>query len=91
MNVNKKYIVRSISKNSLISSENSSKILELFLHLIKNKSKSFVVKVPSFGAFSYRKSKKRVGRNPKTNESYIIVERNRLNFRSSIKIKNKFN
>ena len=61
------------------------------LLLIKNKSKLRIVKLSSFGSFSFKKTPKRLGRNPKTKDSYIIPEINKLNFKPSNKIKEKIN
>ena len=91
MNFNKTDIVKNISKTSLVSAEDSKKILESFLSLIKNKSKLRSVKLSSFGSFSFKKTPKRVGRNPKTKDSYIIPELNKLNFKPSNKIKENLN
>ena len=91
MNVTKKDLVKSITKKSLIPSLESSKILEVFMLLIKTNSKSKAVKINGFGSFSFKKTPKRLGRNPKTKDSYIIQERIKLNFKSSNKLKGKLN
>ena len=91
MNFSKTNIIKNISKKSLVSAGDASGILESFLSLIKNKSKSRVVKLGSFGSFSYKKTPERRGRNPKTKDSYIIPELNKLNFKPSNKIKENIN
>ena len=91
MNVSKADIVKNISKKSLVSSGDARNVLESFLSLIKNKSKLAPVKLSSFGSFSFKKTPKRIGRNPKTKDSYIIQERIKLNFKSSNKLKGKLN
>ena len=68
-----------------------SKILESFILLIKSKAKSNTVKVSGFGSFSFKKTPNRLGRNPKTKESYIIPQLNKLNFKPSNKIKRDIN
>ena len=65
--------------------------LESFLLLIKHKSKLRSVKISSFGSFSSKKTPKRLGRNPKTKDSYIIPELNKFNFKPSNKIKENLN
>ena len=57
----------------------------------KNKSKLTSVKLSSFGSFSFKKTPKRLGRNPNTKDSYIIPELNKLNFKPSNKIKENLN
>ena len=91
MNFSKTNIIKNISKKSLVSSVDAKSILELFLSLIKNKSKSRLVKLSGFGSFSFKKTPERLGRNPKTQDSYIIPELNKLNFKPSNKIKENIN
>ena len=91
MNFSKTNIIKNISKKSLVSAGDAKKILESFLSLIKNNSKLRSVKLSSFGSFSFKKTPKRLGRNPKTKDSYIIPELNKLNFKPSNKIKDKLN
>ena len=91
MSFNKTNIVKNITKKSEVSVGEASNILESFLLLIKNKSKLKSVKLSRFGSFSYKKTPKRLGRNPKTNDSYIIPELNKLTFKPSNKIRGKIN
>ncbi len=91
MTINKNNIAKSISINLSITLDKSSNILDSFLSLIKGNSKKKVVKLSAFGSFNYKKSPQRIGRNPKTEESYIIPILNKLNFKPSNKIKEKLN
>ena len=91
MNFCKTNIIKNISKESLVSSGDAKSILESFLSLIKNKSKSRLVKLSGFGSFGFKKTPERLGRNPKTKDSYIIPEHNKLNFKPSNKIKENIN
>jgi nucleoid DNA-binding protein len=91
MNISKKNIIKNVSFESDLSSSEATSIMELFLLLIKIKSKSKVVKISSFGSFSFKKTPKRLGRNPKTKDSYIIPVLSKLNFKPSNKIKEKIN
>lgn len=91
MNFSKADIVKNINKKSLVSSNDAKSILESFLLLIKDKAKTKSVKLSSFGSFSFKKTTKRLGRNPKTKDSYIIPELNKLNFKPSNKIKENIN
>ena len=91
MNFSKNNLVKNIAKKSLVSAAEASGILESFLLLIKVKAKSKSVKLNRFGSFSFKKTPKRLGRNPKTEDSYIIPELNKLNFKPSNKIKEKLN
>ena len=91
MNFSKNNLIKNIAKKSLVSIEEASSILESFLLLIKGKAKLKSVKLSRFGSFSFKKTPKRLGRNPKTQDSYIIPELNKLNFKPSNKIKDKLN
>jgi len=91
MSFSKTNIVKNITKKSKVSAGEAANILELFLLLLKNKSKLRSVKLSNFGSFRFKKTPKRIGRNPKTNDSYIIPEINKLNFKPSNRIKEKIN
>ena len=91
MNLCKTNIIKNISKQSLVSSSDATSILESFLLLIKDKAKLKSVKLSRFGSFSFKKTPKRLGRNPKTKVSYIIPVLNKLNFKPSNKIKDNIN
>ena len=84
-------ISNDISSKAQISSDNSKEILKKFLHIIITKSKSSNVKIHNFGTFLYKNTPKRLGRNPKTKEEYIISKRSKLSFKPSNKIRNIIN
>ena len=91
MSITKKDIVKNIIKNTSITSEESSKILEIFLKLIKLNSNSKLVKLNKFGSFKYKKTLEREGRNPKTKEIYKIKAFKKLTFNPSIQLKKNIN
>ena len=91
MSFNKSNLVKNITKKSEVSTGEARNILESFLLLVKNKSKLRSVKLSNFGSFYFKKTPKRLGRNPKTNDSYIIPELNKLTFKPSNKIRGKIN
>ena len=91
MNLTKNNIINYLKKNSSLSIGEASDIFESFLSLIKSKSKSKSVKLSGFGTFSFKKTPKRAGRNPKTKDSYIIPELYKLNFKPSSKVKEQIN
>ena len=90
MGLGKKDIVNNISSKTLISSKDSSKILDTFLSILK-KHKNKNIKLAKFGSFSLINSPKRIGRNPKTKEEYEIRARKKLSFKASNKIKSLLN
>tara|TARA_B100000780_G_scaffold15350_1_gene10198 strand:+ start:732 stop:1007 length:276 start_codon:yes stop_codon:yes gene_type:complete len=91
MNFSKNNIIKNLTKKSSISALEGSRILESFILLIKSKAKSSRVKISGFGSFSFKKTPKRLGRNPKTKDSYIIPQMNKLNFKPSNRIKRDIN
>ena len=91
MNFSKNNIIKNITKKSSVPALEGSKILESFLLLVKTKALSKSVKLSGFGAFSFKKTPKRIGRNPQTKDSYIIPVMNKLNFKASNKVKANIN
>lgn len=87
----KSFIAKNIAINTDISSKDSSLIIDEFLFLIKKNLKSQNVKISGFGTFHYNKTPERIGRNPKTKESYIIESRRRLTLSVSTIVKEKIN
>ena len=91
MSVTKKDIIKNINKESLLTIADGTILLESFIQYIKKEAKSNKVKLSNFGTFSFKKTPKRIGRNPKTKDSYIISQLSKLNFKPSNKIKEKIN
>jgi len=91
MNVTKKNIIKNINKESSISIKDGSILLESFLMFIKKQAKLNKVKLSGFGTFSLKKTPNRVGRNPKTGDSYIIPSIKKVNFKPSNILKDKIN
>ena len=87
----KAYISSVISHELNIKNIESQKLFSFFLELIKENAKSKSVKLSKFGTFFTHNSPKRVGRNPKTKESYIIKPMKKLSFKASTTTKNKLN
>ena len=67
----------------LSRSESSDLVESVLAHLSDTLVSGEVVKISSFGTFSLRDKKARVGRNPKTGEEAPIIPRRVLTFRPS--------
>ena len=67
----------------LSRSESSDLVESVLAHLSDTLVSGEMVKISSFGTFSLRDKKARVGRNPKTGEEAAIVPRMVLTFRPS--------
>ena len=92
INLTKKEIINSIYMQIGFSKVISETLLEdifdiLLLNIIKHKK----VKIAKFGTFELRYKKKRVGRNPKTNQEKPISERNVILFKASKEFKKFIN
>ena len=87
INLTKQEIVNSIYMQIGYSKKISENLLEDFFEIILlNLKKNKKVKIAKFGTFELIFKKKRIGRNPKTNEVYDISERNVINFKASKKL-----
>ena len=84
-------IIEAISENVGLSLSDSSLIIEEIFEFILNElEKGDDVKISSFGTFSVRHKKSRIGRNPKTGVEAPITERNVVTFTSSNVLKSSF-
>ncbi len=84
-------IIEAISENVGLSLSDSSAIIEEIFELIMNElGQGKDVKISSFGTFSVRHKKQRIGRNPKTGLEAPIIARNVVTFSSSNILKSNF-
>ena len=84
-------IIEAMSDNVGLSLSDSSQIIEeIFELILKELEKGDDVKISSFGTFSVRHKKSRIGRNPKTGVEATITERNVVTFTSSNVMKSYF-
>ena len=84
-------IIEAISDNVGLSlSDSSLMIEEIFEFILNALEKGDDVKISSFGTFSVRHKRSRIGRNPKTGVEVPISERNVVTFSSSNLLKSSF-
>ena len=84
-------IIEAISDSVGLSlSESSMMIEEIFEIILNELEKGYDVKISSFGTFSVRHKRSRIGRNPKTGVEVPITERNVVTFSSSNVLKSFF-
>ena len=75
-----------------ISKTEASEIVDQFFEeIITDLTEGNSVKLTSFGTFSIRNKKERIGRNPKTKEEAIIDARRVISFRASKELKKRIN
>ena len=92
INLTKKDLINSIYMQIGFSKKISENLLEDTLNYItSNIINSKKLKLSSFGTFTFRVKKSRLGRNPKTKEKKIISNRNVVLFKPSNKLKNYIN
>ena len=91
-NFTKKNISMKLSENLEISLSLSSRLVDYFIECIKtNLNENNDIKISGFGTFKISKTPKRVGRNPKTRESFIISERKRIKLVLSSRVRGYIN
>lgn len=84
-------LIEAISDNVGLSLSDSSLLIEeIFEFILKELEKGVNVKISSFGTFSVRHKRSRIGRNPKTGVEVPITERNVVTFTSSNVLKSSF-
>ena len=64
---------------------------EVFQSIKKSLRESKIVKLSGFGTFEVFQTKPRVGRNPKTMETFPIISRDKVKFSASTKAKSFLN
>ena len=90
MPVTKKDLAKNITIKLGLSQKDSLFFVNSFFKSIVNNSKA-ALNISNFGSFSYKKTPKRIGRNPKTLEEFNIKARVKLSFRPSDEIKKNIN
>ncbi len=90
MTVTKKSLVTNISKKLGLSQKDSLFFVNSFFKSIIDNHKHGV-NISNFGSFIYKKTPKRIGRNPKTLETFKIKARKKLTFRPAEEIKKSLN
>ena len=84
-------ISKELSRTLKIPLHESKHIFDFFFQKVVKHAKVERVKISGFGTFYYKKSRQRIGRNPKTKESYIIHPMNKIVFAPSNKVKKNLN
>ena len=92
VNLTKKDIINSIYMQIGFSKNISESLLEDVLNTIVDNLKiNKKLKISKFGTFSIRNKKKRIGRNPLTQEKTVISDRNVVLFKPSNEFKDLVN
>ena len=83
MNITKKEIASLISNKINITNDEGLFILNSFFQILKKELQDKDIKLSKFGVFYTKKTKSRIGRNPKSMETYKIPSVKKVFFRSS--------
>ena len=83
-------LIKDLSKKKGLSNNLAKKIINDFILIIINNIKTGNLNLKNIGSFKIIKKNKRIGRNPKTKEEFIISSRKAIQFSASKKIKNIF-
>ena len=90
MSVTRKDLAKNISKKLGLSQKDSLFFVQEFFKVLAD-CKSTNININKFGTFLYKKTPKRVGRNPKTLQEYEIRPRQKLTFKPSEEVKQNIN
>ena len=90
MSVTRKDLAKNISKKLGLSQKDSLFFVQEFFKVLAD-NKSTNININKFGTFLYKKTPKRVGRNPKTLQEYEIRPRQKLTFKPSEEVKQNIN
>ena len=91
MSLGRKDIVKNISTKAQISSKTAKLFLNRFIDQITLNVFKNSIKISNFGTFYIHNAPRRLGRNPKTKEEFLIKERKKVSFISSKKTKDLLN
>tara|TARA_B100000902_G_C27036065_1_gene776925 strand:- start:5 stop:277 length:273 start_codon:yes stop_codon:yes gene_type:complete len=90
LSVTKKDLANNISEKLSLSKKDSLFLVQNFFRsLTKNRNKP--INVSNFGSFIFKKTPKRIGRNPMTLQEFEIKSRQKLTFRPSDEAKQNIN
>ena len=88
MSVTKKDLSAILKKELKLSVDISDSLVDEFFHAIKSTLRSKKnLKLSGFGTFEIFKTKKRIGRNPKTLQAFEIPAQNKVRFSPTAKAK----
>ena len=92
MNLTKKHLSAVLKKELNLSVDTSDSLVDEFFQAIKMTLRSQKnLKLSGFGSFETYETKERMGRNPKSMESYRIPSQNKVRFSPTSKAKHFLN
>ena len=92
MSLAKKYLSQKLKQVLNLKMETTDLLVdEVFQSIKKSLRESKTVKLSGFGTFEVFQTKPRVGRNPKTMETFPIISRDKVKFSASTRAKSFLN
>ena len=88
-NLKKKDLVKNLSSETGFSLNFSKKIIDDLFFILSECIKTGYLSLKNVGTFKVIHKKKRIGRNPKTKEEFLISSRKSVSFTASKKISEK--
>ena len=88
-NISKEKLINSLSKKTGYSLSLSKKIINDLIKIIIHHTQKGNFNLKNLGSFRIIHKKKRIGRNPKTKEEFLISSRNTISFTPAKKISDK--
>ena len=79
-------IAKQISIEFGIAYSTAYKKIDKILEIWSNEMSNSDLSINNIGSFKIKKKNERIGRNPKTNEEYIIKSRKVISYKKSIKL-----
>jgi len=90
-NYTKNNFIEHLSKKTGFSKNISKKLINDLLQILTQNLVEGNLVLKNFGVFKIKQKEKRIGRNPKTKEEFIIKKRKSLTFSASKKVSNFLN
>ncbi len=90
-NINKKNFIKDLSIQTGFSTNLTKKIIEDLIAIFIREIKTGNLNIKNIGSFKLIKKRERIGRNPKTKETFLISARKSISFTASQKISKDLN
>ena len=87
----KKDISKKINLKTGLSNLYAKQITNDFINILKSLIRNKEINIKNFGSFKIVRKNERIGRNPKSSETYLIKGRKSLSFKISKNLNNKIN
>ena len=84
-------IIKNLNREKGFSSNFSKKLVDDLIDILINEIKTGQLNLKNIGSFKIKKKSERIGRNPKTNDKFLICARKSITFSPSKNILKEIN